>query len=783
MSIALTAILMIASFITSEIGYDTWIEDHEVTAQLSTQFTKSGTRVARVPAPVSGVITAFAPDEIEDIARLQARTLSVRGGESVFNENVFWADANFFRVVRLPVLHGDEQPRLIGATAVITATAATKYFGRTDVAGETLTIQMPDGSQDYRVISVLPEWPSNTHFANEIFIPLPVAYLERTGDTMSNWQWYSSHTYARLKTANSFGRLNDNIAAFIDQHVPGEDGQRASERMRYVFTPIADVHLEPTDFYPLHPRGDKTQLRVFAGIGFLILLAVTFNSLFLTLADSLMRLKLILLMKIHGAQGKHVLTLLVWRTLIFSAPAFLVSLTAYEVLSPYLSPGGESGASYDWRIVLVSLVSAIIPAVLSSVYSVLRINTVGLAELLKSKSDLGLGVRSVFARSMLVVQFTVSLGVMILATVAHFQTDHLRNLDLGFEPERIQAIKLSNVPDYIEHARLLADQIAELPGVEDVGLVAWLPGQNTSSMQVRLVGSDSPEPVSVSYQGGDANVLGVLGIEPIFGRKLVRGHPGDQLDARQQGDNTGSANIMANEAAVRLLGFSDPKDAIGAVVRGTGSWKFELTVVGVVPDFRFEPSDTQIQPRFFINWPWNQGTVLARLGDGNDADTIRKIDEIWAETLPEFAIDRAHLVSEIEATYADAVHRSKLLAFFGVVAAIVALTGFVALLRTAQMAMRKSAAIRKCLGARPHQIFLPVMLRSLRPVAYSAVLALPIGWYFGEQWLSHYVERIEIGAAVLALPLLLLLAIIVLVSLYDALKVSSESPVHALRTE
>lgn len=784
-TIALAAILMIASFIASEVGYDTWIEDHEITAHVSSHFPNSGTRLARVPAPVAGALPAFAPDDIEDIARLQVRTLSVQRGDAVFNEVVFWADPNFFNVVRLPVLHGDERPHLAPSTTVITATAALKYFGKTDVVGETITIQMPDGSQDYRVASVIPEWPSDTHFANEVFIPVPTAYIERTGNIMSNWNWYSSHTYARLKSPQSFERLNANITTFIDQNIPAEEGRPTSERLSYIFSPIADVHLEPTDFYAFRPRGDKFQLQVFAGIGVLIFLAVTLNSIFLTTADTLMRLKLILMKKIHGAERKHIVTAIAWRTIVFSIPAFPISLAVHEILVPYLFFGESSrgGASFDWSIISVALVSAFVPAVLSSLYSLSRIERVGPAQLLQAKKQLGISVKSVFATIMLVVQFTVSLSVMILATVGHFQTDHLRNLDLGYDPERLHAIRLSNVPGYIEHGRLIADRIAELPEVEEVGLVAWLPGQNTSSMRVRLVGDETNEPVNVSYQGGDANLLSVLGIEPFVGRALVRDFPGDQLDARSQGDNTGSANIMANEAAVRLLGFANPEDAVGAIVQGTGTWQFQLTIVGVVPDFRFEPSDTQILPRFFIDWPWNQGTILARLSETGSLETIGEMEEIWRQTLPEFAIDRVQLASEIEATYADAVDRSNLLTFFGIIAGGIALTGFLALLRTAQMAMRKSAAIRKCLGARPYQIFFPAMMRSIKPLVLSAFLAIPVGWYFSEQWLTLYVERIEIGGVVLVIPLAILMGFILLLSLYDAVKVSTESPINILRQE
>ncbi len=335
-TIALTAILMIASFIASQVGYDTWIEDHEVTAHVSAYFPNSGTRLARVPAPVGDALPAYAPDDIIDVARLQVRTLSVQKDNAVFNETVFWTDPNFFEVVRLPVLHGQEQPLLEGSSTVITATAATKFFGETDAVGQTLTIQMPEGPQDFRVISVLPEWPANTHFANEIFIPVPLAYIERSGNVMSNWNWYSSHTYARLKSVASFQRLNNNITTFIDQNIPAEEGRLTSERLRYSFSPIANVHLEPTDFYALKPRGDKLQLQVFAGIGFLIFLAVTLNSIFLTTTDSLMRLKLILMKKIHGAERKHIVAAIAWRTLVFSVPAFPISLAAHELLVPYL---------------------------------------------------------------------------------------------------------------------------------------------------------------------------------------------------------------------------------------------------------------------------------------------------------------------------------------------------------------------------------------------------------------------------------------------------------------
>lgn len=225
---------------------------------------------------------------------------------------------------------------------------------------------------------------------------------------------------------------------------------------------------------------------------------------------------------------------------------------------------------------------------------------------------------------------------------------------------------------------------------------------------------------------------------------------------------------MADEAAVRLRGFTNPEDAIGAIVQGTGTWQFQLTIVGVVPDFRFEPSDTQILPRFFIDWPWNQGTVSARLSETNSPETIEDIEETWRQTLPEFAIDRVQLASEIEATYAGAVDRSNRLTFFCIIAGGIALTGFLALLRTAQMAMRKSAAIRKCLGARPYQIFIPAMMRSIKPLALSAFLAISVGWCFSEQWLTLYVERIEIGGVVLALPLAVLLGFILQLSLYGA---------------
>ena len=174
---------------------------------------------------------------------------------------------------------------------------------------------------------------------------------------------------------------------------------------------------------------------------------------------------------------------------------------------------------------------------------------------------------------------------------------------------------------------------------------------------------------------------------------------------------------------------------------------------------------------------------MARISDRAASQTLSEMDAIWRQTLPEFAIDRVQISTALEDSYVDAIERSNLLTFFGIIAAGIALTGFLALLRTAQMAMRKSAAIRKCLGARAHQIFIPVMLRSIKPLAVSTIFAMPIGWYFGQQWLAQYVERIEIGGVELISPLIVLVAVTLMLSLYDALKISNENPTNALRAD
>lgn len=784
-AIALATILLISSFILSEVGFDSWIDDHERTGKLNSLFYSSGTRLATVPAPVHDFLPNFAPGEVEGITRLKLQSASVHKDGTLYNEGVFWGDPNFFDIVRISVIHGDTQPVLEGSNAVITATAAIKYFGRANAVGETITIQMPDGSQDFRIVSVIPEWPSNTHFTHDFFIPMQTAYLQKSGNELSNWNWYGTHTYVRVKEPSSFDRLNHSIGEFIDLNIPPEDGQKRSESLHYGFTPIAEVHLEPADLYALKPRGDRTQLQVFAGIGLLIFLAVALNSIFLTTVDSLIRLRLILMKKIHGANRLDIIGSILWRTLVFSIPAFPISIFAHDVLRGILFHGdkNQGGTGIELEVILVAVIVAFVSAIISSIFSFLRIDRVRPAELLRTKTVSGFGVKARLATLLLVVQFTVSLSVMTLATIVYVQTSHLKNLELGYDPENLVAIKMWDIPNYHEHTSLLSDRIALLPGVKDVGVVAWLPGQNTASMAVRVVGRESSNPIPVSYQGGDSNLLGILGIKPMVGRELMRDFPGDLLDAPTQGDNTGTANILANESAVRALGFTSPDDAIGSTVIGTGTWKFQLTIVGVVPDFRFEPSDSIIQPRFFINWTYNQGVVLARLQDGQAFATLEQIDQIWRQTLPEFAINRVQVSSEIESTFSDAVEEANLLIFFSFIATGIALTGFLALFRTAQAEMRKSAAIRKCFGASRNQILVLALRRWVKPLALSTILAIPIGSYFGQQWLSQYVERINIGIMELVIPILVLLAVTVSISLYDVLKISNERPSNVLRAE
>ncbi|MGH8199526.1 MAG: ABC transporter permease [Steroidobacteraceae bacterium] len=800
LAVGLTCIIFVALFVRDELSYDRWIPDTQNLYRVELTMYMPG----RAPLPLAVIPyprPAAMRDQIPGVTGatvLQSWAVTLTSEDRQFLQNVDIVDPDFFRIIRLPLARGTpgsvfREPESI----VLSETTAREYFGEADPIGRTLTVaqgncgdqRAPCPQISLRVTGVVPDLPHNTQLSGDAFIPTTSLANPISQSAREDWFSENGGGYVRLAPGVSPTAVVAAMATIFDQTVTPvirrETGANvlASRIYKAHLTPFTRVHLDSSRWqYNLGAPGSWSTLYGVAAIGVLTLLVACFNFMNLTTARASLRAREIALRKVLGAHRRQLILQFLGEAVLVALLSWIIALALAEVLLPlfdeFLQRPIQLHYTSDWRLLLLLASVAVATGLISGSYPALVLS--GLRPVTGLRGGETRSPRSAGLRNVLVVlQFSVSIGMAIAAAIVFRQVSYGRTMDLGFNRDHI--VLISGTRQLTgEKQKAFAQALRTDPGVAAVGLSSYTPfssGQSNSDIQVP--GRARLFTMNTTIIGPDYSL--VYAIPVVAGRLLSADRGADCLHSVGIGGDSlnEGRDVLLNAAAARRLGFS-PHQAVGQTILYNHN---HLRIVGVLADAKVQGALQPVAPMVYVYVPDYAMNISVRLRPGRIPQTLSFIDRTWHAFLPTLAIQRAFLNQRFDQLYREDEREGAMLGVFVIVAILIGCLGLYGLAVFTAEQRTKEIGIRRVAGARTADIVKLMLWRISVPVLGANLIAWPVAYLYLRHWLDGYAYRIPLSPIYFLLAAAVALLIAWATVYGNTLRQARTSPVHALRYE
>ena len=597
---------------------------------------KLGDRVFRVwnsPVPLAEAALRDVP-EVEDFARFYAlpRIIVTRGERHFVEEGFHFCDPAALRVFTFPLVKGSPENALAGnSSAVITQTLARKYFDEEDPIGRTLSLDFGPKA-DVTVTGVMADPPPTTDFAPGILCSLELLRtLHPNPDSFFNdWASNQIRSYILVREGQDAAALEKKVTAVLRPHL----AQGIPSAV--LLESLATAHLRPLASQAGEAGRPRT-MAIFLLCGLLVLATACINFMNLATARSADRGKEVGLRKVVGASRLQLVRQFLAESLTCSVVSLVIALVIVLLALPLLNSLtgqfvkaadlGRSGA------IPILLGVAVLTGLLSGSYPALYLSGLQPVRVLKSRradrSAKGSSLRTVLA----VVQFGISIVLIISALIFGRQLKFIQDKPLGFEKDRILVLRTSSGPVVRDtgplKAALLRDsRIAGVSGSEQ------LPSSIARYNNVTWEGAPAGENIEIMFNRVDYDFLETYGIKLAAGRNFSPEFPGD---AGSGADPQNARGILLNEEAARRMGWTDPVGRQVIDVSSDGRTYFK--VVGVVRDFHFDSLRNAIRPmNFFLTTRLNR-YVAVKIRGNDLRGAVGFVESTWKSLYPDLPLE------------------------------------------------------------------------------------------------------------------------------------------------
>jgi putative ABC transport system permease protein len=811
LAIGMAACILLLLFVRYETSFDQWLPEHERAYQIQRFSNDPGEGQAfhtQSSAHIVGRTLAKDFPEIEKLAYVSLGKPVVLQNGQASTGWVAMADPEILDIVKLPFVKGNPATAMKQrASVLLTQREAAKRFPGHEPMGQTITMVRNGRNIDYQVTGILKDIPKNSQFNFDMLVPYDREAVGFGPAFYTNFGWNSGHNYVRLRQGADVQAMTARLDGWKQRNIPKPTVPGGYDQAKYTtwsFVPLADVHLAGADD-GMTPINDPKTIATFALIAVLILVMACINFTNLATARAGLRAREVALRKVMGASRQQLIVQFLGESLLVAAIAIVVALAIVELTVPGLADFLKADLSVSYLgphgvllpvvglVLIVGLVAGLYPAFVLSHFDP--------APVLKSNRGGADTQGSGRLRSALVVlQFVISIALMICTAVVTAQTIYARKADNGYDRAGLLQVTGIGRKQLEPVAETLVEAVRQIPGVEAVGRTnLGIDAGNSSTTFVRLPGN--PTQIGLGIYNVDTGFFEAMGMKLLAGRNFSRSNPRDfrQMDliAQARGEDASEEfqrafvargiNIVINAAAVERLGFASPAAAVGqtidaSIVDDTIGF-VPATIVGVVPTIQVRNVRNPEEPIMYY-YDTSYITDMAVRVKASEAGAVRdRIETVWKRYAPQVPFE-AQFADELVARQYDADEaRAKTFAAFAGLAIIVACLGLYGLAAFTAERRTREIGIRKVLGAKTADIVRLLVWQFSRPVLLANIIAWPVAWWLMRDWLDGFANRIDLGPWWFIGAGALAAAIAAATIISHALRVARQSPALALRYE
>ena len=759
LAIGMACCLLITIWVLDELSYDKFHENSPELFRVEENQHYSGRvfHVTVTPHPLAPALKEEIPEIIDATRYVWAGGLLLRYGEKAFFEdNIRAVDPSFFQMFTFPLIKGDKNTAFDSPYSfVLSEEIAEKYFGEEDPLGKVISV---NNQYDFTITGVMKNVPHSSYIQFDMVIPYK--FLKKTGKTRDSFGSNSIQTFVQLQKGIPVEQCNEKIFGFIRTRLP-------KSVTDLVLMPYTDMHLHENWGY-VKTAGAIQYVYIFSIIAFFVLFIACINFMNLSTARSANRAKEVGMRKVVGALRRHIIRQFYGESVLFAFIALIFSVIIVTLLLPAFSKLAAKDLSWNVAgvgFILIGLVGiTLFTGLIAGSYPALFLSAFQPVKVLKGSLKSGAG-SSRFRKILVVIQFSLSIMLIIGTTVVYKQLNYMKNRRLGWDKEHLIYIPLrADIKKSYNSLKLELINDSRILGASGTSQLPTHIGSNSSGAD--WDGKDPELKLLIGFNPVDFDFIKTLKIEMAEGRGFSREFPIDLTE-----------NFIVNEEVAKIM----EKEPVVGERFTFGDRKG--VIVGVMKNFHYQSVRNKIEPLAIMVSPDNINYMLIRIPHEGISSSVKFIEATWNRVVPDYPFEYRFMDERFDRMYRAEARIGTLLKYFAILAVFIACLGLFGLASFTAEQRTKEIGIRKVLGASVSQITMLLGREFFLLVLLANAIAWPAAYFLMKNWLQDFAYRTGLGLFIFLAAMAAALAVAIISVSFQAIRAASASPAEALKYE
>jgi len=763
LTLGITSAMFLIIYSANEISYDRYHDKADRIYRVSSKISEPDDQFTWIVAQIP-----FAPQVVQDYPDVEAYVRFIGMGRTLFKyedkefneEDFYYADSTVFDVFSYKIVRGEvttalEEPNKI----ILSENTAAKYFGDADPIGKTLQT----AERTYEVTAIIENVPFNSHFRFDA-----LASRNNLPREIGSWGNFGVFTYLLFPENTDVKAFENKMQGMYDKYMK-PIFETMNIQIEYILEPLTKIHLYSTNAQEPEPTGSITYVYIFAIVAIFLVLIAAMNYMNLSTARSTRRAREVGLRKVVGSGRVSIMLQFLSESVLFTFISLIISAILLIILLPKFNT--LAGRSFDLHaiyspVVLLTVIGIfLIVGIIGGSYPAFFLSRFSPVTVLKGEITQGTA-GSVFRKVLVVIQFTVTVIMIICTLVVFRQLNYMKNMDQGFDQTNVISLQLEG--DLVRKYPVFKQALLENREIKHVTSTNTPIGEGSGKVIFEVETDQGMDQRGVNFAVVDHDFIETLGIKIAEGRDFRQDMPSDTL-----------LSVVVNETFVDRMAWKEP---IGKKVNLGDSNTLRANVIGVMDDYHQTGMYNDVESLLLVYRERNN-VIYIKLSGENSQGTINFIETTWKDIFSDQPFTYTYLTDRFEGQFEADEKRGLIFTLFTMLAIFIACLGLFGLASYTVEQRTKEIGIRKVFGAGESTILKLISSDFLKLVAVGIVVAVPVAWYFMNNWLENYVYRIEISILLITIAALLTLVITFITVSYKAYQAAIMNPVVAIRTE
>ena len=720
-----------------------------------------------VPLPLTPAMRNDFSAYFDDVAAIQ-RTGNIfkvkdeNGRQKLkVQEEAYYVEPNQFNIFDFKWLAGNPSTLADPNTVVLSKEKANTFFGDWRKAiGKSINFR---NELDLKVTGVIDDIPEN----NSLPFRIIISYKTFKSNNVDQWGASSSASscFVLLKKGINIesleGPLKQFIAKYYTQKGPGKEG--------HFFEPLKDIHY--STFYGNYTGSSMPMKQIYGlmVIGIFLLLTACINFINLATAQAVSRSKEVGVRKVMGSRRNQLVVQFLTETVLIVVFALLLACVLTEVALPSMQNLFNAKISFSifkYPVILLFMVGMVVfVSFLAGFYPAAVMSGFSPALAIKNKVAVnkgGLGLRKV----LVVVQFAITIILIIGTTVILQQMKYLREQPLGFNPTAVASVNLPYDSLSVQKFGQLKTQLLEIPGVKSISLCTAAPSSYNSNTNSFAFNGAKDADFQIYTKWADTTYIQTFGLQLVAGRNLV------QSDTVKE--------YLVNETLVKKLNLKNPNDILGKTINMGG---LKAPIVGVLKDFNNKSLHNAIDPILISTRKNRYEEISIKMDTRSLTSSMSAIEKKWNAFFPDNVYRANFLDEQIKGYYESERIMGILFKVFAGVVIFISFIGLFGLISFVTTQRTREVAIRKVIGASTFELVKMLNGSFLLMVFLANLVAWPVAYIFISKWLTSFEYRIDLSIWPFVIAMTISMLITLITVTIRSYKAATANTIDALKYE